>query len=122
VLADAHRLEEVLHNLLSNAVKYSPAGGTIRVRVARHDGEAVLEVTDEGIGIPAEAQPRLFEPFFRAGNVDAAISGFGIGLYIVHEIVQRHGGRVEVESAEGRGTAVRAVLPLRAEEEEVCNS
>jgi signal transduction histidine kinase len=115
VVADPSRLEAVLHNLLSNAVKYSPAGSTIRVRVARQDGAAVVEVADEGIGIPAEAQARLFEPFYRAGNVGPTASGFGLGLYIVQEIVQRHGGRVEVESAEGRGTALRVVLPLRGE-------
>ncbi|MDQ5853490.1 MAG: PAS domain S-box protein, partial [Chloroflexota bacterium] len=112
VLGDAARMEEVLQNLLSNAVKYSPDGGTIRVGVARQDGEAVLEVADEGIGIPAEAREQLFEPFFRAGNVGPRTSGFGLGLYIVQEIVQRHGGRVEVESTEGQGTTFRVIVPL----------
>ena len=115
VLADAERLEEVLHNLLGNAVKYSPQGGTVRVRVARQDGEALLEVADEGIGIPTAAQARLFEAFYRAGNIGPTTSGFGLGLYIVQEIVQRHGGRVEVDSSEGHGTTVRVVLPLQGE-------
>lgn len=112
VFGDLSRLEEILHNLLSNAVKYSPGGGTIHVRVARQAGESLLEVADEGIGIPAEAQAHLFEPFYRARNVGALVSGFGLGLYIVQEIVQRHGGRVEVESAEGQGTTLRITLPL----------
>ncbi len=116
VVGDASRLEEVLHNLLSNAVKYSPGGGMVRVRVGRQDGEAVLEVADEGIGIPAEAQARLVEPFYRAENVGPRTSGFGLGLYIVGEIVQRHGGRVEVTSTEGQGTALRVVLPLHERE------
>ncbi len=106
------RLERVLTNLLSNAVKYSPERGTIRVRVTRQDSQAVLEVADEGIGIPPEAQARLFEPFYRAANVGATTSGFGLGLYIVQEIVQRHGGRIELDSAEGQGTLVRVILPL----------
>ena len=88
----------------------------MRVRLARQDGDAVLEVADEGIGIPAEAQARLFEPFYRAGNVGPTASGFGLGLYIVHEIVQRHGGRVAVASTAGQGTTFRVVLPLRMEE------
>jgi signal transduction histidine kinase len=111
-LVDPSRLEEAIQNLLSNAVKYSPADGTIRVRLAREAAEAILEVVDEGIGIPQTAQARLFEPFYRAGNVGDGTSGFGIGLYVVHEIVQRHGGRIEVESAEGQGSAFRIVLPL----------
>ncbi len=71
----------------------------------------MLEVADEGIGIPTEAQARLFEPFYRAGNVSPQSSGFGIGLFVVHEIVTRHGGRIEVESAEGAGSRFRVVLP-----------
>jgi signal transduction histidine kinase len=115
VLADASRLEEVLHNLLSNAVKYSSPETHIRVRTVRQDGEAVLEVSDEGIGIPVDEQKRLFAPFYRASNVGPLRSGFGIGLYLVHEIVEQHGGRVELESNDGQGTTVRVALPMHAE-------
>jgi signal transduction histidine kinase len=111
VLGDASRLEEVLHNLLSNAVKYSPPETHIRVRTIRQNGEAVLEVSDEGIGIPLNEHGRLFAPFYRASNVGPLSSGFGIGLYLVQEIVGQHGGHVEIESNEGQGTTVRVVLP-----------
>ena len=113
VLGDASLLEAVLHNLRRNAVNYSPAGGMVRVRVVQQDGGAVLEVADAGIGIPTEAQARLFEPFYRVVNVGPRTSGFGLGLPIVQEIVQRHGGHVAVTSTEGQGTTVRMVLPLR---------
>ncbi len=73
--------------------------------------EAVLEVADRGIGIPAQAQAHLFDAFYRARNVGSQISGFGLGLHIVHEIVQRHGGRIEVDSTEGVGSTFRVVLP-----------
>jgi signal transduction histidine kinase len=112
VKVDPDRLEAVLVNLLTNAVKYSPAGGTVTVRMARHGSDAVLEVEDQGIGIPAESQAMLFVPFYRASNVNARISGFGIGLYVVREIVERHGGRVEVISTENEGSTFRVVLPL----------
>ena len=82
------------------------------VRITRQGSEAVLEVADQGIGIPAEAESLLFVPFYRASNVNARISGFGIGLYVVREIVERHGGRVEVSSTEGQGSTFRVVLPL----------
>jgi PAS domain S-box-containing protein len=111
VLGDPHRLEQVLHNLLSNAVKYSPAGGVVRVRVGQTATDAIVEVADQGIGISLEAQARLFEPFYRAQNVGQISSGFGLGLHIVGEIVQRHGGRMEVESTEGQGSTFRVLLP-----------
>ena len=114
MLGDALRLEQVVQNLLNNAVKYSPAGSPIEVVLARAQGEACLEITDHGIGIPADAQPRLFDLFFRANNADKYSAGFGIGLYVVGEIVQRHGGRLEVESAEGQGSTFRVILPLHA--------
>ena len=111
VFGDPARLEGVVHNMLSNAVKYSPEGGRVEVRVAQELTEVVLEVRDQGIGIPADAQAQLFEPFYRAGNVSPQSSGFGIGLYVVQEIVARHGGRIEVQSMEGAGSRFRVVLP-----------
>ena len=114
VLGDAVRLEQVVQNLLGNAVKYSPAGGMISVRVVRQEGEAAVEVADQGIGIPAEAQARLFEPFFRAGNASLASGGFGIGLYVVKQIVAGHGGQIAVASAEGQGSVFRVSLPVHA--------
>jgi signal transduction histidine kinase len=114
VFGDPARLDEVLHNLLTNAVKYSPEGGRVALRVAVEGDAVVLDVADQGIGIPAEAQARLFEAFYRAGNVSPQSSGFGIGLYVVQEIVKRHGGRIEVESTEGAGSCFRVVLPRHA--------
>lgn len=112
IMGDPSRLEQVFQNLLSNAVKYSPAGGQIRVRVATTATEAVVEVTDQGIGIPAEARARLFEPFFRASNVGSQARGFGIGLHIVREIVERHAGHIEIVSMVGHGSTFRVMLPL----------
>jgi len=111
---DTERLEQVLHNLLSNALKYSPQGGRVQVAVHHTATEAVVEITDQGIGIPAAAHAHLFEPFYRAPNVGGQASGFGLGLHIVREIVARHGGRIVVESMEGVGSTFRVVLPLQA--------
>lgn len=112
VAGDGPRLEQVLQNLLSNAVKYSPQGGPVHVRVRPTATEVILEVEDRGMGIPSADQARLFEPFYRASNGSRQASGFGVGLYIVHEIVQRHGGRIAVASTEGQGSTFRVTLPL----------
>ncbi|MDP9374783.1 MAG: PAS domain-containing sensor histidine kinase, partial [Chloroflexota bacterium] len=113
---DAARLERVVANLLTNAIKYSPDGGPITLTVAREeDGAgpwAVLKVRDRGLGIPAADLPRVFERFYRAGNVPGQVSGTGIGLASVRQIVEQHGGTVAVESAEGAGTAFTIRLPL----------
>jgi signal transduction histidine kinase len=94
-------------------VKYSPAGGPVEVRLERAEPWAVLEVRDQGIGIPATALPRLFEQFYRAPNaVDKHIAGMGIGLYVVKAIIERHGGSITVASAEGQGSTFRVRLPL----------
>ncbi len=115
VTGDAQRLRQVFQNLLSNAIKYSPQGGPIAVALEMVDGRARVSVTDHGIGIPPEALPYLFDRFYRAGNVDqhGVLPGFGIGLYVVKEIVEQHGGTISVESAEGRGSTFTVALPLQ---------
>jgi len=112
VRADRPRLEQVVTNLLENAVKYSPGGADVWVRLERSDAQAVLSVQDRGIGIPAPQQARVFQRFFRAGNAGPGTFGLGLGLYICHDIVQRHGGRIWVESTEGQGSTFRVALPL----------
>jgi PAS domain S-box-containing protein len=110
---DDLRLQQVFQNLISNAIKYSPLGGTVTVRAERRDNQACVAVIDQGIGIPAEALPQLFHRFYRAENVDQQhISGIGIGLFVVKEIVTLHGGTVEVTSAEGTGSTFTVSFPL----------
>ncbi len=110
---DLLRLERVLYNLLQNAIKYSPAGGPIDVQIERRGDEAYLAVQDQGIGIPEEEQQKLFQRFYRASNATVRhIGGMGIGLYLVKEIVEHHGGKVEVISNEGEGSTFILRFPL----------
>ena len=110
---DASQLSRALLNLLSNAVKFSHDDGQVTVRVRQAGADVTVEVADAGIGIPAGDMGNLATRFFRAANaVDAEISGTGLGLRIVHTIMDNHGGRLEVESVEGQGTTARMVLPL----------
>ncbi len=112
---DAARLERAVTNLIANAVRYSPAGGTITVTVG-HDPsreEALVRVADRGLGIPAADLPRVFDRFYRSPAVAGRIRGNGLGLASVREIVEQHGGRVEIASVEGEGTTVTIYLPLR---------
>jgi signal transduction histidine kinase len=119
---DPARLERVLQNLLANATKYSPQGGEIVVRVWRErapgtgGGEseewAVFSVRDQGIGIPADDVPRIFERYGRAANVRGRIAGTGIGLATARWIVEQHGGTIAVQSEEGRGSTFTVRLPL----------
>ena len=115
VAADKSRLAQVFFNLLNNAIKYSPHGGVVHVRLEQTTLEAVIEVEDEGIGIPAKAQAAIFTPFYRAANTGSHISGFGLGLHVVQEIVQQHRGRIEFTSVEGEGSLFRVFLPLATE-------
>jgi len=115
---DALRLEQVLQNLVQNAVKYSPHGSTIRVQIEQRNAEVAVSVADQGVGVPEAAIPELFRPFYRASNIDSWVTGFGIGLYVVKEIVTRHGGSVHVASAEGQGSTFTIMLPLRLAQEE----
>jgi signal transduction histidine kinase len=111
--ADPDALERILINLISNAMKYSPPGRVVRVRARGvADGAAVeVEVEDEGVGIPAEALPRVFEPYYRAPGAADTARGTGIGLAVVKSLVEAHGGAVRVESAPRVGTRVVFSLP-----------
>jgi two-component system phosphate regulon sensor histidine kinase PhoR len=112
-------LEHVLINLVENAIKYSPAGAEVRVRLFRGDDQVVLEVRDQGPGIPEKYQRRIFERFYR---VDKGRSrdegGTGLGLSIVKNLVERMGGTVEVESEVDHGSLFRVSLPAEGAEEE----
>jgi signal transduction histidine kinase len=108
--------------LVANAIRYTPAGGSITVTCGHTDGEAWMGVADTGIGMTPEVQERIFEKFFRAREArDVEAQGLGLGLALVQELVQAHGGRVEVKSAPGRGTTFRVLLPqgTDAREEDV---
>src|SRR5437660_4769261 len=113
ICVDEMRLEEIVHNLLDNAVKYSRAGGRIMIGVLARDSEVVLSVADEGVGIPAEDLPRIFERFYRADRARSReLGGTGLGLSIVKHIAQLHGGRVEAESLIDQGTTISVILPI----------
>ncbi len=117
IAGDAGRLEQVFHNLVSNAVKYSPAGGTIAIDARVQSGRARVDIVDSGIGIPAEALPYLFRRFYRVEReATQHISGLGIGLYVVKEIVAAHGGTIEVVSDEGAGSTFTVWLPELVDE------
>ena len=117
-LWDRARLERVVSNLVSNAIKFSPEGGRVSllVRGEERDGEpwVALEVHDEGVGIPAEDVPRIFERFYRGSNVAGAIEGTGLGLTGSRHIVEQHGGQLLVESQQGKGSVFTLLLPARA--------
>ncbi len=112
---DEQRIMQVFNNLINNAIKYSTRGSTIEIglkHVAERPQEALIWVKDEGIGIASEDIPHIFKRFHRARNVDRSHSGFGIGLYLVKEVVSQHRGRVWVDSCEGEGSTFYVTLPL----------
>jgi signal transduction histidine kinase len=113
VEGDRARLKQVVVNLLDNAIKYTPNGGKISLTVSALNGRAVLEVADNGIGIPAAAQPRIFERFFRVDSARSReMGGAGLGLSIVKSICLAHNGRVNFQSSEGSGSSFMVELPL----------
>ncbi|HZS75386.1 MAG TPA: PAS domain S-box protein [Ktedonobacteraceae bacterium] len=117
---DRDRIEQVLNNLVENAAKYSPAGSEIEIGLRytpSKANEVLIWVKDQGIGIVPDELPRIFDRYHRARNLDHSISGFGIGLYLVHEFVTRHSGKVWVESAEGAGSTFFVSLPLKPPEQ-----
>lgn len=112
VVGDAEHLDRVVINLLCNASKYTPGGGRVDLDVTVAGDEVALTLTDTGIGIPVEEQERLFDRFFRASTaVDKGIEGTGLGLAIVKSIVERHGGRLSVQSAPTLGSRFTVTLP-----------
>ncbi|GAC1652035.1 MAG: hypothetical protein NVS9B12_00990 [Vulcanimicrobiaceae bacterium] len=114
-IADRARLRQVYDNLIGNAVKYSPAGPEVRVWVKQNGADVEICVTDKGIGIPPNEIDRIFARFSRASNARASgISGTGFGLYLTRQIVERHGGRIRVESQVGKGSTFIVNLPVRA--------
>jgi signal transduction histidine kinase len=110
-MMDEKLLRQLLSNLLSNAIKYSPVGGTIRFNLAREGENACFEIQDQGIGIPLEDIPHLFDFFYRGNNV-GAIAGTGLGLAIVKQCVDLHQGQIDVTSDVGVGTTFTVRLPL----------
>ena len=113
IRCDRLRLEQVLVNLLTNAIKYSPAGGEVRVGAGIEGDWAALTVTDQGMGMRPDQLAAIFEPFRRVAPRSAGIAGSGLGLAVSKRIVERHGGRIEVESELGRGTTFRVIMPSR---------
>jgi signal transduction histidine kinase len=113
VEGDARRLQQGFANLVSNAIKFNRPGGEVRISVAARNGDAVVEVTDEGVGIPANEVERIGERFFRASTT-TNMPGTGLGLAITREIVERHGGTLEIESEVGSGSTFRISLPRSA--------
>jgi heavy metal sensor kinase len=113
VEGDRSRLKQIVVNLLDNAIKYTPAKGAIQLRVASANGHAILEVADNGPGIPPDALPHVFERFYRVDQARSTNSeSAGLGLSIVKSICLAHGAEVEAESTFGKGSRFRVKLPL----------
>jgi PAS domain S-box-containing protein len=113
VEADGERLRQVIINLLSNAIKFSNPGSSITVKAESRNRELSFQVADEGIGIPEEAMPHLFERFYRAED-KLARGGAGLGLYISKQIIEAHGGHIRAQSQAGKGSTFSFTLPLNS--------
>lgn len=115
VEGDRTRLQQVIVNLIDNAIKYTQDGGTVEIHVGQEENAAILEVSDNGPGIPAHALPHVFERFYRADKARSRASGgAGLGLSIVKAICAAHNAEVKVSSGEGRGSCFRVELPALA--------
>ncbi|WP_207535432.1 PAS domain-containing sensor histidine kinase [Desertivirga arenae] len=110
---DRHRIEQVIINLLTNAIKYSPGAIKVKVLMEVNEEEVRVGVKDQGIGIASDKIPHLFSRFYRVEGLNPGMSGLGIGLYISKEIIERHFGRIWVESEEGEGSTFWFSLPLQ---------
>ncbi|HVB29131.1 MAG TPA: sensor histidine kinase, partial [Terriglobia bacterium] len=108
---DSDLIAGALLNLLSNAVKYSPRGGEVQMRVWEEPDQVIIEVSNAGPVIPQQEIPRLFEPYFRRGEHEHGVRGWGLGLAFVKRVAEGHGGRVEASSDATVGTRFRLVFP-----------
>jgi signal transduction histidine kinase len=112
---DERKIKQILLNLLSNAVKFTPEGGRIEMKVRQADGAVEISVTDTGIGIAPEDQPKIFEEFRQVGSDYAhKIEGTGLGLTLAKKFVELHGGRIWVTSEVGKGSTFCFTLPERS--------
>ena len=111
IVGDRLRIAQVMSNLVGNALKFTPPDRRVSVSARRGHDEVIVDVVDEGVGIPAAELPRLTERFFRASTA-GTVQGTGLGLAITKDIIERHGGRLEVESEEGAGSTFRVVVPV----------
>jgi two-component system, OmpR family, phosphate regulon sensor histidine kinase PhoR len=110
--ADEGKIESVISNLVNNAIKFTPENGTINISVRLQHDQLFISVADTGLGIPRESLPRIFDRFYRVYRQGPKVPGTGLGLAIVKEYVEMHGGRIEVESEEGKGSNFTVILPL----------
>jgi signal transduction histidine kinase len=113
IQADGQRLEQVLLNLMNNATKFTPYGGVITVRVKKQDTGLVVEVADNGIGIPKDQQDRLFKPYSRVNADRQKHPGLGLGLALSKQVVEMHGGKIWLDSDVGKGAVFSFFLPKR---------
>jgi signal transduction histidine kinase len=116
VPGDSRSLERAFAAILDNAIKFSPEGGEVQVEVGHDAGFVSVRVQDHGVGIPAEALPRIFERFFRLDEVKGHLfRGVGLGLSICRQAIEQHGGHIEVESVLGEGSIFTIYLPVKAD-------
>ena len=114
LVGDKDRLGQVFINLISNAIKYSPGTEAVEIDLSASEETATVRVRDHGLGIPREQRDKIFERFYRAtGPKQRAIPGLGMGLYIVAEIIKRHGGSITVDSVVGKGSTFTVTLPCK---------
>ncbi len=114
LIADGDRLAQVFTNLVDNALKFTPEGGAVLLSASVENGEMHISVTDTGAGIPAESLAHIFDRFYQAdpSRKGGEKHGAGLGLAIAHDIVQAHGGKINVRSRLGEGTSFDVFLPL----------